>query len=69
MHSASDSEYETNVYPVRFEVGGWPMALDAPRAFGANLGDQDLILLIDRDLLQRCTLHYNGPSGVFTLAI
>ena len=39
------------------------------RTIGAPLALRGLIALICRDALASCTLHYNGISGEFTLAI
>ena len=69
MASASHAETEANMYPIRLEVVGLLGTVSAPRAMGAALQCQGLIALIGRDVLRRCTLHYNGPSGEFTLAI
>ena len=69
MHSASHAGHPANIYPVRFAVNGLPIALDVPRALGAALTSQGLAMLIGRDVLQICTLFYNGLSGEFTLSI
>lgn len=69
MASASHAGHKASVYPVRFEVVGLPIALNANRAVGAALQPQGLLMLIGRDLLQHCTLHYNGTSGELTLAL
>jgi predicted aspartyl protease len=69
MHSATHAAHPTNVYPVHFEMVGLPMALDCPRALGANLRSQGIIMLIGRDMLRHCILVYNGPTGQFTLAL
>jgi len=69
MHSASHAGHPANIYPVRFEVNGLPISLDVPRAMGAALASQGLAMLIGRDVLQFCTLFYNGMSGAFTLSI
>ena len=69
MHSASHAGHPANIYPVRFEVSGLPIALDVPRAMGAALASQGLAMLIGRDILQICTLFYNGMSGEFTLSL
>jgi hypothetical protein len=36
---------------------------------GAALKEMGLLLLIGRDLLQYCTLFYNGATGQITLSI
>jgi hypothetical protein len=38
-------------------------------AIGAPLAAQGIVALIGRDVLQHCTLHYNGFTGEITLAI
>jgi predicted aspartyl protease len=67
--SASHSSTEQNVYPISVEVVGLPIAINAPRAIGAPLQPQGLLVLIGRDLLQHCVLVYNGISGSFSLSI
>src|SRR5437868_2261845 len=67
MVSASHTSQQ-NIYPIRLVVAGG-LRFDVPRAMGAVLAPQGLVALIGRDVLQRCTLFYNGPAGEFTLAI
>lgn len=67
--SASHSSAEQNVYPISVEVVGLPIAINAPRAIGAPLEAQGLLVLIGRDVLQHCMLVYNGISGTFSLSI
>ena len=43
--------------------------MELPRCLGSNLASQGLIMLIGRDILSRCTLHYNGANGAFTLCV
>ncbi len=45
------------------------VTLNAPRAMGAALASQGLLVLIGRDVLQNCNLFYNGPAGQFTLSL
>ena len=68
MTSASHAAVDCNVYPVKFEIQGF-VSVNANRAMGAELKSQGLIALIGRDLLQHCTLYYNGANGQFTLSI
>lgn len=69
MTSASHASSQRNVYPVQIEVVGLSMNINAPRAMGAELRPQGLVVLIGRDLLRHCHLVYNGTSGTFTLSI
>lgn len=66
-HSSGDQVY--NVYPVKFEIPGSTIRGDVPRARGIDLDSNGLLMLIGRDILASCTLHYNGASGAFTLTI
>ncbi len=68
IHSASHSAVQQNVYPVHIEVVGFGLHVEA-QAVGAQLQTQGLAMLIGRDVLQHCTLIYNGPMGLITLAI
>ncbi len=67
--SASHASSQQNVYPIQIEVVGLPISIEAPNAIGAALNSQGLIALIGRDVLQHCTLFYNGITGAFTLSI
>lgn len=67
--SASHPSTQQNVYPIQIEVVGLPIMVDAPRAIGAPLKAQGLLVLIGRDVLQHTVLVYNGPTGGFTLSI
>lgn len=67
--SASHASSEQNVYPISIEVVGLPIVVNAPRAIGAALKPQGLLVLIGRDVLQSCVLVYNGPAGQFTLTL
>jgi predicted aspartyl protease len=69
MSSASHAAHQANVYPIRINIAGLPVGINAPRAVGAALNAQGLIALIGRDILVACTLHYNGMAGEITLAI
>jgi len=66
--SASEAEVQRNVYPIQVEVVGFPIRLQAPRAIGAELEGQGYIALLGRDVLQLCTIFYNGPAGEITLS-
>ncbi|MBE3040203.1 MAG: retroviral-like aspartic protease family protein [Chloroflexi bacterium] len=69
MASASHSATQHNVYPIQIGISGLPITINAPGAIGAPLAAQGLLLLIGRDVLQHCTLFYNGLTGEFTLSI
>ncbi len=67
MQSASHEKHPCNIYPVQIITP--IVTLNAPRAMGAALAPQGLLVLIGRDVLQSCTLFYNGPAGQFTLTL
>ena len=67
--SASHASTQQNVHPIQIEVVGLPITISAPRAIAAPLAAQGLVVLIGRDVLQHCTLFYNGPSGSFSLSV
>lgn len=67
--SASHASTQLNVYPIQIEVVGLPISIEVLNAIGAALNAQGLIALIGRDVLQHCTLFYNGISGSTTLSI
>lgn len=69
MASASHAQTLANVYPIQLTIAGLPLSIQAPQAMGAALAAQGLLVLIGRDVLQHCTLHYNGLTGQITLAI
>lgn len=70
MTSASHESTEVNIYPARIEiVAGQTLKFDMARVLGVNLKKQQLIALIGRDILSRCTLFYNGVTGQITLSI
>jgi len=69
MYSASHGRTQQNVYPVQILLPQFGVSVQAPRAMGAALAGQGLLVLIGRDVLQRCTLFYNGPLGQVTLSI
>ena len=67
MQSASHEKHPCNIYPVQIITP--IVTLNAPRVMGAALVSQGLLVLIGRDVLQSCTLFYNGPAGQFTLTL
>jgi predicted aspartyl protease len=69
MSSASHAGIDQNVYPIQITIAGSILQFNVPRAMGGALGAQGLIALIGRDVLQFCTLFYNGITGQITLSI
>jgi len=67
--SASHASTQQNVHPIQIEVIGLPITISAPRAIAAPLAAQGLLVLIGRDVLQHCTLFYNGPAGSVSLSV
>ncbi len=69
MSSASHASSEANIYAAHIDFVGLGISIEAGRAIGAALAGQGLVALIGRDILQQCTLHYNGITGAFSLAL
>lgn len=69
MQSASHAKTASNIYPVQIEIIGFRIQFQSLRTMGAALKPQGLLLLLGRDLLQRCALFYNGMAGEITLSI
>jgi predicted aspartyl protease len=67
MTSASHDSHPCNLYPIQIVLPAG-IAFGAPRAMGASLAAQGLIAIIGRDILQVCTLFYNGNAGQITLS-
>ncbi len=67
MVSATHEKVPCNIYPVL--ISSPIMNFNIPRAMGAALVSQGLVAIIGRDVLQSCTLFYNGPAGQFTLSL
>ncbi len=68
MSSASHTGHPCNLYPIQIALPAG-IAFNAPRAMGANLAPQGLIAIIGRDILQVCTMFYNGGAGQITLSL
>jgi len=68
MSSASRESTPCNLYPVEFTIGN-TIVVQVPRAMGAVIRQKGFIAIIGRDILQSCTLIYNGPLGTVTLAM
>jgi predicted aspartyl protease len=69
MTSATHARTPSNIYPIQIEITGFSMRFQSPRTMGAALREQGILLLLGRDLLQSCTLFYNGLTGQITLSI
>lgn len=69
MTSASHAAVQQNIYPLRMEIVGAGIGIETGRAMGAMLEPSGFIALIGRDMLQQCTLYYNGLMGQITLCI
>lgn len=69
MNSASHTKTPSNIYPTQIEISGFRIQFQSPRTMGAALKEHGLLMLLGRDLLQRCTLFYNGAAGQITLSI
>jgi predicted aspartyl protease len=69
MASASHASTKAKVYPAKFQIAGLPININAPMSIGAPLAVQGLVALIGRDVLQHCTLIYNGHLGQISLCI
>ena len=67
MQSATHEKHPCNVYPVQIVTP--VVTLNSPRTLGAALASQGLLVIIGRDVLQKCNLFYNGPAGQFTLSL
>ena len=67
--SASHASTQQNVHPIQIEVIDLPITISAPRAIAASTGGSRAAVLIGRDVLQHCTLFYNGPAGSFSLSV
>lgn len=64
-HRLSPSE----AFSIRLEIAGLNAEFDELRTASADLAPQGILLLIGRDILQHCTVFYNGPAGQITLSI
>lgn len=68
MRSASHTEHEVPVFAGKLVIPQF-IDINLEYALGANLGGQNLIALIGRDLLQSAVLVYNGTDGTVSLSI
>ena len=62
------------LYPAKLTFPSANFDLEFGSVIGVDLGGQSIagknvIVLLGRDVLSRCILIYNGPGGVFTLAM
>lgn len=69
MSSATHDGEIVPIFAGRLDIGGMVQNIDTTRAYGANLGNQDLVALIGRDVLLSCVLIYNGLDGSFSLSL
>ncbi len=69
MVSASHTGHPCNLYPIHIALVPTPIVFNASRAMGANLAVQGCVAIIGRDILQSCTLFYNGAAGQITLSM
>lgn len=67
--SASHASTQQNVYPIQVEITGLPISIEASNAIGAALAPQGILALIGRDVLQHCTVFYNGVTGEITISV
>jgi predicted aspartyl protease len=67
MQSATHERHACNIYPVKIATP--IVTLNSPRTMGAALAGQGLLVIIGRDVLQRCAFFYNGTVGQFTLSL
>jgi|SRR5208337_686277 len=58
-----------NVYMAKVTFPGTPIPPQQWTLTGADLKDQNLLLLIGRDILRACVLIYNGPGGTCSLRL
>ena len=68
MRSASHTEHEVPVFAGKLVIPQF-IDINLEYALGANLGGENLIALIGRDLLQSAVLVYNGTDGTVSLSI
>jgi predicted aspartyl protease len=69
MTSASHEQVDAPIYAIQIQVAGLPLALQSPRALGANLKVQGLTALIGRDALAAGVFVYSGLAGSITLCL
>ena len=67
MASASHAKQDVPVFAGKLVIPEFN--IDTEFALGANLGGQNLIALIGRDVLQSAVLVYNGTDGTVSLSI
>ena len=67
--SASHEDIPVNIYPALIVFVGANIRINVERAAGVALASQGLAALIGRDVLQRCTMFYNGLTGAITLSM
>lgn len=65
---------EQNLFPARIHMKQEKIGVEFGQVAGVNLsgqkaGGMSIVALIGRDLLANWVLLYNGPAGMFTLAV
>ena len=68
MTSATHEAEIVPLYAGNLHINGLP-DYKMTQAYGANLGPQDLVALIGRDMLSACILIVNGPEGTVSLSL
>ncbi len=72
-HTANGPK-QSNLYPAHFSFPAPKIEIDFNSVLEVDLSgqtfqNQQIVALIGRDLLSRAVLVYNGPAGMFTIAI
>ena len=71
----SAGAHEVNIFPAHFRFPAIPnFEIDFTATLGVDIqaqkvNNQPIIALLGRDVLLRCVFIYNGPLGVYTLAL
>lgn len=69
VFTPSGSERQ-NTHPAKFSFPGTKLPeINFSAVLASKLKEQKIIALIGRDVLSHFILMYNGPAGIFTLAI
>lgn len=60
--------YQATQYAVNWRIAGIPQFNTIPVTDGPIMSNQNLLMIIGRDILSSCMLVYNGLSGTFSLS-